>query len=189
MGGGEAEVDTDAMNVNGQRVFLLMWPYTELPWDQNSNTSGSNPSVCVLAVTQPGRVSCSQQLLGPSLPACLPACQSSSFVKRLCERLLDSFTALSHCFQVSLPFPTLLLPSHSHIVPSRLPRRDICCCLRGTPAGSEPRRRSVLVATSLVLRTPLDHSGTSVYRPIGALVCEPPKGQVAPMSKMAPFYL
>lgn len=118
---------------------------------------------------------------------CLSAGQSSSILKCLCKRLLNSFIALSHCFQV--PFSTLLLLSHSHIVPSLLPCRDICCCLRGTPPGSEPRRHSVLVATSLVLRTPLDYSGTSVYRPIGVLVCKPPKGQVALMSNMAPFYL
>lgn len=142
-------------------------------------------SVCWPSPSQPEFPS-PQQLLAHR---CLPACQSSSSVKRRCERLLHSFSALSHCFQVLLPFSTLLLPSHSHIVPSRLPCCDICCCLRGTPAGSEPRRRSVLVAASTVLRTPLDHSGTSVYRPIGALECKPPKGQVAPMSNMAPFYL
>lgn len=133
--------------------------------------------LCARSLSPSQALSFSQQL-GPSLPAC----QSRSFVKHLRQRLLASFITLSRFFffQVFLPFSTLLLLSHSHIVPSRLPRRDICCCLHGTPAGSEPRRRSVPVATSSVLRTPLDHSGTSVYRPIGALVCEPPKGQVAP---------
>lgn len=121
------------------------------------------------------------------LPAAHQPCQSSSIVQHLCERLLNSFNALSHCFQV--PFSTLLLLSQSHIVPSQIPCCDICCCLRRPPPGSEPRRHSVLVATSLVLRTPLDYSGISVYRPIGVLVCEPPKGQVALMSNMAPFYL
>lgn len=151
---------------------------------QNSNSSGSNPFVYLLAVTQRGRVSFSEQLLGPLQPACLPKEQH-------CEAPLRATSQFFHCsFTLfSSPFSSLLLLSHSHIVPSQLPRRDICCCLRGTPPGSEPRRHPVLVATSLVLRTPLDYSSTSVYRPIGVLVCEPPKGQVAPMSNMAPFYL
>lgn len=72
-------------------------------WDQNSNGSNvSNPYVYLLAVIEPGRVSFSQQLLSPLLPAC----QSSSIVKCLGEWLLNSFIALSHCFQVPFLYAT-----------------------------------------------------------------------------------
>lgn len=153
---------------------------TNQPWDQNSNGSNvSNPYVYLLAVIEPG------SFLLPAAPqpiaACLPKQQHCA--------LASDFSILSLLFHIVFksPFSTLLLLSHSNIVPSHLPCCDICCCLRGTPPGSEPKRHSVLTATSLVLRTPLDYSGTSVYRPIGVLVCKPPKGQVAPMSNMAPF--
>lgn len=43
------------------------------------------------------------------------------------------------------------------------------------------------MAAPSVLRTLLDNSSTSVYRPIGALVCKLKKGQVAQLSNMAPF--
>lgn len=192
------EVVGRGWGIVNQRLTLRLWTLTgrEYFYDSDHAPLGGiseikTPTAEVQTPASIGWLTPSQAAF-PSLSCssahrCLPACQSSSIVKCLGEPLLHSFIALSHCFQV--PFSTLLLLSHSHIVPSPLPCCDICCCLRGTPPGSEPKRHSVLVATSLVLRTPLDYSGTSVYRPIGVLVCEPPKGQVAPMSNMAPFYL
>lgn len=49
------------------------------------------------------------------------------------------------------------------------------------------RKAPLLTAAPSVLRTLLDNSSTSVYRPIGALVCKLKKGQVAQLSNMAPF--
>lgn len=186
---GEPQDGIEAINANVEKLLWLLWPCTEYyAIDTRRNHSAPRSKVQqqwlkplrLFAGCHPAR----QSFLLPAAPR---PCQSSSIVQRLCKQLLNSFIALSHCFQV--PFSTLLLLSHSHIVPSQIPCCDICCCLCRTPPGSEPRRHSVLVATSLVLRTPLDYSGTSVYRPIGVLVCEPPKGQVAPISNMAPFYL
>lgn len=170
-------------NRNIERVLLSLCLN-----DTKQNHSAPGPKVqrewlkpqCLLAGCHPAR-----QFF--FLKAAARPCQSSSIVQRLYKQLLNSFIALSHSFRV--PFSMLLLLSHSHIVPSKTSCCDICCCLRRTPPGSEPRRHSVLVATSLVLRTPLDYSGTSVYKPIGVLVCEPPKGQVATMNNVAPFYL
>lgn len=109
-------------------------------------------------------------------------CQPSSLVSTSVStplffhsRMFSSLLPLST--SVSLPY----LPS--------LPPLWWYMLLSPWNTGSEPKKPSLLMATSSVLGTLLDNSSTSVYRPIGALVCKPPKGQVAQLSNMAPFYL
>lgn len=55
--------------------------------------------------------------------------------------------------------------------------------------GSEPYKPSLLMATSSVLGTLLHKPSTSVYRPIGALVCKPHKCQVSQLRNMAPHFI
>lgn len=109
-------------------------------------------------------------------------CQPSSLVSisvstslSFHSRMFSSFLPLS--ISVSLPYPPSLPPLWWYML------------LSPWNTGSEPKKPSLLMATSLVLGTLLDNSSTSVYRPIGALVCKPQKGQVAQLSNMAPFYL
>lgn len=97
--------------------------------------------------------------------------------------LLSSFTAA--CFQAfSLSLYFCLIP----LSPS-LPPLWWYMLLSPWNTGSEPNKPSLLMATSSVLGTLLDNPSTSVYRPIGALVCKPHEGRVAQLSNMAPFYL
>lgn len=98
-----------------------------------------------------------------------------------CEHLCEHS---SRMFSIFLPlFTSVPLP---HLSPC-LPCGDICCCLHGTLALCQTK--SLLMATSLVLRTLLHNPSTSVYRPIGALVCKAHKGQVARLSNTAPYFI
>lgn len=68
-------------------------------------------------------------------------------------------------------------------LPLCLPCGDICCCLHGTLARSQTNSPSSL------LRTRLENCSTSVYRPIGALVCKPRKGQDAQLRNVTFYFI
>lgn len=111
--------------------------------------------------------------------SCQPGCLVSTSVSTpllFHSRMFSSFLPLSPSTSVSLLSPSL-------------PPLWWYMLLSPWNTGLEPNKPSLLMATSSVLRTLLDNSSTSVYRPIGALVCKPDKGRVARLSNMAPFYL
>lgn len=101
-------------------------------------------------------------------------CQPSSLVSTSVNtplffhcRMFSSFLPLST--SVSFPYLPSLRPLWWYML------------LSPWNTGFEPKKPSLLTATSSVLGTLLDNSSTSVYRPIGALVCKPPKGSGCPV--------
>lgn len=133
-------------------------------------------------------------LLSPGQVLLCPTASSSAWLSAVC---LPS-SLLSTSVSTPLSFHSHMLSSLSSVFlyfcltprsSSSPPRGDICCCLHGTLAQSQTSPPSLLMAASSVLRTQEEDLGTCVYRPIGALVCKPHKGQVAQLSNMAPFYL
>lgn len=99
-----------------------------------------------------------------------------------CEHLREHSPLLTqpHVFKLSA---SLLLSHSSPLFASPVVIYVVVSMERWTPARKAP----LLTAAPSVLRTLLDNSSTSVYRPIGALVCKLKKGQVARLSNTAPF--
>lgn len=142
-----------------------------------------NSYICVArrgAALNPPAVHRPTELLANSQPPGLARCRLPAQQPRehLCEH--SSLLTQPHVFKLSA---SLLLSHSSPLFASPAVIYVVVSMERWTPARKAP----LLTAAPSVLRTLLDNSSTSVYRPIGALVCKLKKGQVAQLSNTAPF--
>lgn len=156
-------------------------------------------SVCVVSVGVASKLQCG--LNSFCLSTCCHQAKQSSFptasplgwLIAFCQpSSLVSTSVSTPLFFQSLMFSSfLLLPLYFCLTPlsPSLPPLWWYMLLSPWNTGSEPNKPSLLMATSSVLGTLLDNPSTTVYRPIGALVCKAHKGRVAQLSNMAPFYL